>query len=85
MLLFVSSSLFLQPTRVSIAIENAITSGVKVVATIHASSILDLKSKKAFQNVIDKKLFERYVVLGFSNGVGTIEGVYNEVFRCIYV
>jgi stage III sporulation protein AA len=67
------------------AIENAITSGVKVVATIHASSILDLKNKKSFQNILDKKLFDRYVVLGFSNGVGTIEGVYNELFRCIYV
>lgn len=66
-------------------IENAMTSGVKVVATIHATSISDLKNKKAFQSIIDKKLFDRYVVLGFSNGVGTIEGVYNETFRCIYI
>ncbi len=68
-----------------LAIENALTSGVKVVATIHANSIADLKNKKAFQSIIDKRLFDRYVVLGFSNGVGTIEGVYNESFRCIYV
>lgn len=66
-------------------IENAMTSGVKVVATIHAGSMIDLRNKKAFQNIMDKKLFDRYVVLGFSNGVGTIEGVYNESFRCIYV
>lgn len=66
-------------------IENAITSGVKVVATIHASSISDLKNKKAFTNIINKQLFDRFVVLGFSNGVGTIEGVYNQSFRCLYV
>jgi len=66
-------------------IENAITSGVKVVATIHASSINDLKNKKAFTNIINKQLFDRYVVLGFSNGVGTIEGVYNQSFRCLYL
>ena len=66
-------------------IENAITSGVNVVATIHASSITDLKNKKQFISIIQKHLFDRYVVLGFSNGVGTIEGVYNETFRCIYL
>lgn len=66
-------------------IENAITSGVKVVATIHADSIVDLKNKKAFNDIINKQLFDRYVVLGFSNGVGTIEGVYNQSFRCIYL
>lgn len=66
-------------------IENALTSGVKVVATIHANSVSDLKNKKEFKSIIDKKMFDRYVVLGFSNGVGTIEGVFNESFRCVYV
>ena len=67
------------------AIENALTSGVSVVASIHAKSIEDIKNKKAFQNLLDKKLFDRFIVMGFSNGVGTIEGVYNETLRCIYI
>ena len=67
------------------AIENAMTSGVKVVASIHANGIDDLKNKKAFSEIINKQLFDRFVVLGFSNGVGTIEAVYNENFRCIYI
>ena len=67
------------------AIENAITSGVKVVATIHANSIADLKNKKAFADIINKQLFDRFVVLGFSNGAGTIEGVFNQNFRCMYL
>lgn len=66
-------------------IESAMTSGVKVVATIHASGIDDLINKKAFADILKKKLFDRYVVLGFSNGVGTIEGVFNEDLRCIYL
>ncbi len=66
-------------------VENAITSGVKVVATIHASSIADLKNKPAFSRVMSNKLFDRYVVLGNSDGVGTIEGVYNSNLSCIYV
>ena len=66
-------------------IENALTSGINVVASIHAKSIDDIKHKKAFQTLIDKKLFDRYIVLGFSNGVGTIEGVFNETLKCIYI
>ena len=66
-------------------IENALTSGVKVVATIHANSLTDLRNKKEFKSMLEKKLFDRFVVLGFSNGVGTIEAVFNESFRCIYV
>ena len=67
------------------AIETAITSGVKVVATIHASGIDDLRNKKPFAEILKKQMFDRFVVLGFSNGVGTIEGVYNESLRCIYI
>lgn len=66
-------------------IENAITSGVNVVATIHAEGINDLKNKKAFSDILKKQLFDRFVVLGFSNGVGTIEAVFNEDLRCIYL
>lgn len=66
-------------------IEDALTSGVNVVATIHASGLEDLKNKREFYEVLRKKMFDRFVVLGFSNGVGTIEGVYNEDLRCIYL
>ena len=61
-------------------IENALTCGVKIIATIHASSVNDLKNKPAFRSIINKCLFERYVVLSNANGVGTLEGVFNENF-----
>lgn len=66
-------------------IENALTSGVKVIATLHASSIQDLKNKQAFKYVLQKNLFERFVVLSNSNGVGTLEGIFNENFVLIGV
>ena len=65
-------------------IEEAMCSGVKVIATIHANNLLDLKNKKAFNDILNKQLFERFVVLSAENGYGTIEGVYNENMRCIY-
>lgn len=58
-------------------IESALTSGVKVVATIHASSIHDLKNKSKFKELLQKSLFERIVVLSSSQGVGTLEGVFD--------
>lgn len=67
-----------------VAIENALTSGVKVVATIHANNIHDLKNKKQFHEILNSKLFERYVVLNCLNGPGNCEGVYNENLVCIY-
>jgi len=66
-------------------IENAMTSGVQVIATIHASSVYDLKSKPSFKELLNKKMFTRFIVLSNNDGVGTIEGIYNENLICIGV
>ncbi len=66
-------------------IANALTCGVKVIATIHANDIVDIKNKAGFAKVLSSKLFERYVVLGGMGGVGNIQGVYNENLSCIYI
>ena len=60
-------------------------SGIKLLASVHAKDIEDLKNKKLFADIIKQKVFKRYVILGSSKGPGTIEGVYDENFRCIYV
>ncbi len=67
------------------SIKQAVKSGVKVIATAHAKNILDLKTKKYFKLLIDEKYFERIVVLSTRNGVGTIEGVFDENLRGIYL
>jgi len=59
-------------------IESALTSGVKVIATMHASSINDIKNKSGFRELLKKSLFERYVLLSNANGIGTLEGVFDE-------
>ena len=65
------------------AIRQAISSGVSVIATIHANSVYDLKLKPKFDNMIKDKVFDRYIVLSSNNGPGTLEGVYNENLICI--
>ena len=68
-----------------ISVMQAMRSGVKVIATAHAGGIQDIKSKKFFDNLLKEKCFERFVVLSNRNGVGTIDGVFDEGFRVLYV
>ena len=59
-------------------IKFAIKSGVSVLATVHANSLNELKSKQYFNELVKEKYFERFIVLSKRNGVGTIEGVFDE-------
>lgn len=66
-------------------IENALTSGVCVIASIHAKNIEDIRLKSKFGSVLEKRLFRRYIVLSREFGLGNIAGVYNENLKLIGV
>ena len=66
-------------------IEYALTCGVKVITTAHADNIIDLKNKNSFRSVLNKCLFQRFVVLSSDNGVGTVDGIYDENLKLIGV
>jgi len=57
------------------AVRFASNSGVKVIASIHASCINEVKNKYDIADI-----FDRYVVLSGRNGPGTIEAVYEKDF-----
>lgn len=67
------------------SIKTAIKSGVSVIASAHAKNIDDLKFKPYFKTMLELKYFERIIVLSKRNGVGTIECVYDENLRGIYL
>lgn len=67
------------------ALEYVCNCGVGVVATAHASSIEELRQKPNFNTIIEKRLFERYVVLSGREGPGTIEGIYDKNFSPIII
>lgn len=63
------------------AVKFASNSGVKVVATIHASNLEQLKNKPNFP--IISNIFERYVLLSPNGKAGTIQGIYGKNFSKI--
>ena len=67
------------------AIRYAQGCGVKVISTTHCDNLNNLQTKKDFFEIIDKKIFERYVVLSTRNGVGTIEGIFDKNFKCMCI
>ncbi len=66
-------------------IEQTAKSGVKVIATAHANNIADLKTKSNFVGLIENKIFERIVILSKRQGFGTIEAVFDETLKAIFV
>lgn len=67
------------------SIKLAAKSGVRVIATAHANDITELKSKKYFKCLLEDGYFERVVVLSKRNGVGTVEGIFDNNSKLIAV
>jgi len=59
------------------ALEEALVSGVELIATSHGDGIDDLVSRPLLAQLTERRLFGRIVFLGLSQGVGTIESIYN--------
>lgn len=59
------------------AIEYAIHCGCKLVATVHGSSIEDIARRPLLKGLLEKQVFERYLVLENRERVGQLAGVYD--------
>lgn len=62
------------------AVMYACNCGVNILASAHCDSIENFIKKDGFKEIINLKIFKRYVLLSLREGPGTIEGVYNENF-----
>lgn len=63
---------------------DTINCGVKVLATIHADNIEQLRQKRNFEKIVANSMFERYIVLSNLHGPGTLSKIYDGKFRCLY-
>lgn len=67
------------------ALEEALNAGVKVITTAHGRDITEIQKRPFLKRLIKTGVFERLIVLNNSNGVGTIQGIYNGItFDLIY-
>jgi len=55
-----------------------------LAAPVSAKDIKQLKQKRGFDEILDKKIFSRFVVLTNEEGPGTLSYIYDEKLNCIY-
>lgn len=60
------------------AISYVINCGCGILATVHGDSIDDIRIKPVLRKLVEEKTFDRYVVLGRTRGIGTIESIFDE-------
>ena len=60
------------------AVKYASNSGVKIIASVHSDSIESFARKPAFKELLEEKIFKRFVLLSMREGPGTLEGVFDE-------
>ena len=66
------------------AIEYAMHCGCKMLATVHAESMEELRKKPLFNRMIGEGRFERYILLGNNVHVGQIEGIFDNRGRVFF-
>ncbi len=66
------------------AIDYVIGCGCKLIATVHGSSLEDIKNKPTLGELIEKRLFERYIILSNVRGIGHVEEIYDMQWKRLY-
>lgn len=64
--------------RDSQAIEAVFHCGCKLLATVHGSSVEEIRRKPLLQKLVQYHFFQRYVVLDRATGVGHIRDIFDE-------
>ncbi|HZX21364.1 MAG TPA: stage III sporulation protein AA [Clostridia bacterium] len=62
-------------TEDSIAIEEAMMAGIKLITTVHGRSLEDILGKNIIGKLVRDGVFERIIFLSNSDGVGTMDSV----------
>ncbi|WP_010093213.1 stage III sporulation protein AA [Ornithinibacillus scapharcae] len=66
------------------ALMNAINAGVTVICTIHGQTLDELKKRPSIIPLLDKKVFQRILILEGQASPGSIRSIYNDEDKNIY-
>jgi stage III sporulation protein AA len=54
------------------AIQEAVHAGIKLMMTTHGTSIEEVRNRPSLREILDQKIFQRFVVLSRKSGPGTV-------------
>jgi len=57
------------------AIHEALRAGIKLISTIHGSNLKEIMEKRSMEELFREKIFQRFIILDRSRGVGTIREI----------
>ncbi len=66
------------------ALRYAMHCGCKMLATVHGESIEEIRRKPLFEQLVNERCFERYVVLKNGKHVGEVAGIYDKTGALLY-
>lgn len=66
------------------AIEYVMNCGCKLIATVHGSSIDDIKQKPVLRELVQAKCFERYIILSNNGKIGKLDQIYDSRGNRLY-
>ena len=54
------------------AIQEAVHAGIKLIMTTHGTSIEEIRNRPSLKNILEERIFQRFVVLSRKEGPGTV-------------
>ena len=66
------------------AMRYALTSGCSLLATIHGSSLGQMKKKPNLSSILEGEMFERYIFLGNRKKPGNCQAIYDGKGNCLW-
>ncbi|MBE5941245.1 MAG: stage III sporulation protein AA [Lachnospiraceae bacterium] len=67
------------------AIAYVMNCGCKMLATVHGSSMEDIRKKPVLKRLIEDKMFARYIILQSGHRPGVIDSICNENGQALYI
>ncbi len=66
------------------AMREVLNAGIKLITSVHGTDLKDIVQRPVLKEIISLKLFERFVILGRGEGVGTLEAVIDGSEKYLY-
>ena len=66
------------------AIGYVMNCGCRLVATVHGNSVEDVRQKPVLRDLVQRKMFERYIVLGGRGRPGRVDRIFDAGGRLLY-